>query len=97
MRAVASALGQIHARPGFSLCLFCDTAFTPQVLPLSWAIVFAARDDPSRAVGHGVCANCRVASGSREQLQARVLQWYRDHVDPSIRGPITPHETTGRA
>jgi hypothetical protein len=85
VRATAQAVDQIARGDARPLCLFCDgPRFAPRHPPALWVVFFAMRDDPTAVMGHGICARCR-GDAPREQLEERLVRFYQQHLNSSLR------------
>jgi hypothetical protein len=84
LAATAEALLQLVTGKQDFLCLFCDQVrFGLEIAPGAWVLVFALRDDPERALAHGICEQC-CGDASHEVLEARVLALFQKD-DPTMR------------
>jgi hypothetical protein len=95
MTAIARLIAGIHevaSTPKPMLCLLCDTKFGRRSMPLAWVLLHARRDDPSQAVGNGICAACYKKYPSAEALSPPVIALYKAKMITDLRllPPIGP-------
>jgi hypothetical protein len=80
------------ARPP-ALCLLCDHEFTAQTPPRAFVALTALRDDPTSAIGNGLCPKC----AAHPNLMQQIADKYRQSMITDLRVIPAPHPTPGHA
>jgi hypothetical protein len=95
--AALDAGGQILTGSQRPLCLFCAAVrFNRRTMPAAFVVVTAMRDDPSTALVHCLCRQCRDDGSSRERLQQRLVAYFQANIDPSFHWIDVGHGHKGR-
>jgi hypothetical protein len=93
--AIEQMITQILTTGPKPLCLTCENQFSKSLMPIAWVIVHAKRDDPDKAIGNGVCADCWSRYRSSQLLLPIALDLYRRGALPTLRRlpPLSPPGT----